>query len=169
MVHNDPGWASGAGTYGIISGAIALALAIGSEITKKDTIPSAPLGGAATALFAVSLPIVASGASSARGNPAVTGSAALRIVGWIGYGVTLLDAAVLLAQVGQSTPPDGQILSVGLLGAASMGCMAADAFMSASEASRLAPSHAGVFAPFVARDPVNPQRLATGLSWTALF
>jgi hypothetical protein len=172
----DPGWASGAGIYGIVSGVVALGLAIGAEATKEDTVPSTPLGGVATALFGISLPIVAVGGSSARNNPAVTGSTALRIVAWIGYGITLADAAVLLAQAGGSTPPDGQILSVGLLGVASMACMSTDAFMSANEATRLAqglPAGAslrrGILVPFVARDPANPQRLATGLSWATRF
>lgn len=77
----DPGWASGAGTYGIISGAISLGLALGSEATKDETVPSAPLGGAATLLFGISLPIVAAGGSSARGNPEVRGLPGLRIAG----------------------------------------------------------------------------------------
>ena len=109
----------------------------------------------------------------------MTGSTALRIVAWIGYGLTLADAAVLLAQTGTSTPPDGQILSVGLLGAASMACMVTDAFLSASEANQgmalergarsLAPTHPGVVAPFVMRDARYPQRLVTGLSWGTRF
>lgn len=178
-VPSDPGWAAGAATYGIISGAVSLGLAVASEATKEDTIPSAPLGGVATALFAVSLPIVAIGGSSARGHPAVTGSAGLRIAGWIGYAVTLIDAGYLLSQVGQGTLPDGLILSVGLLGGASMACFVVDARMSAAEATRLQyppgggqaglPGRLGVLAPLVLRDPAHPRRLATGLSWRTRF
>jgi hypothetical protein len=179
VVQSDPGWAAGAATYGIVSGVVALGLAIASEATKEDTLPSAPLGGVATALFGISLPIVAIGGSSARGNPAVTGSLGLRIAGWIGYGVTLADAAFLLSQVGQRTLDDGLILSVGLLGAASMACFVVDARMSAAEATRLQiletggraqlGPRGGVLAPLVLRDPANPHRLATGLAWLGRF
>jgi hypothetical protein len=177
--NTNPGWASGAGTYGIISGAVLLGLAVAAEATKDKTIPSAPLGGVAAVLFGVSVPVIAAGGSSARENPAVAGLPGLRISGWIGYAVALADAAYLLSQAGKNEPPDGQILSVGMLGAASMACFVADAFVSASEADRImqfergisaqGPSRRGVFAPFVARDPANPQRLATGLAWASSF
>jgi hypothetical protein len=173
------GWAAGAGTYGIISAAVVFGLAVASEATKSKTIPSAPLGGIATLLFAVSLPVVAAGGSSARENPMVTGSPSLRISGWIGYAVALGDAAILLSNAGKEEPADGQILSVGMLGAAAMACFIADAFISASEATRIVQfekgmgsagvSRRGIWAPFVARDPANPQRLATGLAWGTPF
>jgi uncharacterized membrane protein YgdD (TMEM256/DUF423 family) len=176
---SDPGWAAGAATYGIISGVAVLGLAIASEATKEDTIPSAPLGGVATALFAASVPVVATGGSSARGNPAVTGSLGLRIAGWISYGVALADAAYLLSQVGQKTLDDGLILSVGLLGTASMACFVVDARLSASQATRLmnlesggqarSRRPAGGLAPLVLRDPGNPHRVLPGLAWAARF
>jgi uncharacterized membrane protein YgdD (TMEM256/DUF423 family) len=179
-VRSDPGWAAGAATYGIISGVVALGLAIGAEATKEDTIPAAPLGGVATALFAASLPIVAIGGSSARGHPSVTGSLGLRIAGWIAYGVTLADAAYLLSQVGQGEVDDGLILSVGLLGTAAMACFVVDARLSAAEAARLQALESqggaraswrsgGVLVPMVLRAPGNAHRLAAGLAWAARF
>jgi len=178
-VQADPGWAAGAATYGIISGVAVLALAIGAEATKADEIPATPMGGVATALFAASVPIVAIGGSSARTHPAVTGSLGLRIAGWISYGVALADAAYLLSQSGKSEPDDGLILSVGLLGAASMACFVVDARISAAQATSLAGPQGyaraqplvrgGVLAPVLLRDPSNPARLAAGLAWASTF
>lgn len=171
QVSADPGWAGGAATYGIIAGIATLGLAIGSEATKGDVVPATPLGGAATAILGISLPIVAVGGASARQNGNVTGHPTLRIVGWIGYVVALADAAYMLSQAGNRSPPDGQILSVGLLGVASLGCFVIDARASASEAIRLRDGGArmGYLTPFVTRDPAHPQRLASGLAWTARF
>lgn len=84
---------------------------------------------------------------------------------------------MLLAQTGESTPPDGQILSVGLLGAASMACFVADAFVSADEANHL-PGHAprlastakiGGLVPYLARDRGNPERTVSGLALVGVF
>jgi hypothetical protein len=170
-VSADPGWAAGAATYGIIAGIATLGLAIGSEATKGDVVPATPLGGVATALLGISLPIVAVGGASAREKGNVTGYPTLRIVGWIGYVVALADAAYLLSQAGKHEPPDGQVLSVGLLGVASLSCFVLDARASASEAIRLRDGGArmGYLTPFVTRDPAHPQRLASGLAWTARF
>lgn len=170
-VNADPGWAAGAATYGIIAGIATLGLAIGSEATKGDVVPATPLGGAATAILGISLPLVAVGGASARENGNVTGYPTLRIVGWIGYVVALADAAYLLSQAGKREPPDGQILSVGLLGVASLSCFVLDARQSASEAIRLRDGgvRMGYLTPFVTRDPAHPQRLASGLAWTARF
>jgi hypothetical protein len=162
-----------------VASAISLGLAVGAEATKDKSVPSGPLGGTATLLYAISLPIVAAGGSSARENAAVTGYAGLRITGWIGYAVTLADAAVLLSQIGKNQPPDGQILSVGILGVSSLVCFIVDGYASASKANRIAAYEAGFRAnrrpsqgmvlPFVARDRANPQRMAGGLSWLAAF
>jgi hypothetical protein len=171
QAHADPGWAAGAATYGIIAGIATLGLAIGSEATKGAVMPATPLGGAATALLGISLPIVAVGGASAREKGNVTGYPSLRIVGWIGYVVALADAAYLLSQAGKHEPPDGQVLSVGLLGVASLSCFVIDARASASEAIRLRDGGArmGLLTPVVMRDPGHPQRLASGLAWTARF
>lgn len=172
------GWASGAATYGIVAGAVSFALAIGAEATKNESVPSGPLGGAATLLFGVSLPVVAAGGSSARQDPRVTGYSGLRITGWIGYAATLADATLLLSQVGKKEPPDGQILSVGILGMSSLACFIIDAYASAGEANRIAEyeqgraarrSTPGVVAPFFTRAPGAPHRMTSGLAWLTAF
>jgi hypothetical protein len=58
----DPGWASGAGVFGIVAGLGTMGLAVGSEVTKDEQIPSLPLGISATALAAISGPVIAVGA-----------------------------------------------------------------------------------------------------------
>jgi hypothetical protein len=93
--------------------------------------------------------------------------------------LTLLDAAYLLSLVGKQEPADGVILSVGLGGLASLTFFIADAFISASQAEAIAnieegrraqgPTSRGMWTPFITRDTVNPQRLATGLAWNARF
>jgi hypothetical protein len=131
----DPGWASGAGVFGIIAGLGIIGLTAGSEATKDEQIPALPLGVGATVLTAVAGPVVAIGAASARDNPGIHGAPGLRVAGWLGYVLTLLDATVLLGLgVAEVEPPDGVILSVGLLGGTSMACLASDAFISASQA-----------------------------------
>jgi hypothetical protein len=131
----DPGWASGAGVFGIVAGLGVIGLAVGSEMTKDEQMPSLPLGIAATGLTAIAGPITGIGGSSARGSAGVTGAPGLRIAGWLGYALMLLDASVLIGLgVAEIEPPDGVILSVGLLGGSSLACLASDAFISAAQA-----------------------------------
>jgi hypothetical protein len=135
----DPGWATGGGVFGVIAAAGTVGLAVASEVTKDEQIPSLPLGIGATALIAIAGPITAVGGASARDRGGVRGSPGLRVAGWLGYALTLLDASALIGLgVAEITPPDGLITSVGLLGASSLTCLAADAFMSASEANESA-------------------------------
>jgi hypothetical protein len=125
--------------YGIVAAVGTIALTAASEATKEDQIPALPLGAGATALIAVSGPITAVGAASARQDGNVKGAQATRIVGWVGYGLSLLDASILIGMgVNEVEPADGLILSVGLLGAASLACFATDAFVSASQAEAAA-------------------------------
>ncbi len=171
----SPGWARGAAVYGIVAGAVVLGLAIAAENTKSHTYPSAPLGGAGTGLFALSVPIVAVGGASARDNPAVVGEPGLRLWGWIGYGITLANALYLLSYAGKQSPPDGAILSGGLGGATALTLFIIDAFVSASQAqaiadyeARRAPRAARArWTPWLMRDPTAPQRILTGMAWTA--
>ena len=45
---SDGGWALGAGIYGLCETPLVLALAAGSEATRKELVPSLPLGIVAT-------------------------------------------------------------------------------------------------------------------------
>lgn len=150
----DPGWATGAGAFGVVAAAGALGLAVGSELTKDEQNPSLPLGIGATVLIAVAGPVTAVGAGSARNGGDVKGAQGLRIVGWIGYGIALVDASVLIGMgVNEVEPPDGVIASVGALGAISLLSFAGDAFFSAAEAKekqKAAPAPALQVAPTLA-------------------
>lgn len=135
----DAGWARAGGVVALAGGAATLGLAIGAAVNNDDSGTAIPLGAAATVVFAASMPISAAGAGSARDNPGVRGATGARIAGWIGYGVTVLDAMTLLGLgLADVNVNSGLILSVGALGAATSGAFAADAFISASEADHLA-------------------------------
>jgi hypothetical protein len=137
-MHYGGGWAKTAGVLGIVAGATAVSLAAGSAATvsKKDAMPAAPLGGGSAVVVAVMGPLVAAGAASARNNPAVTGSLGLRITGWIGYGVLVLDAIGMgVLGIAGEKPAQLQIISLGVLETATMLCFTVDAFVSAGQAS----------------------------------
>lgn len=137
------GWALPAGIIGFIGAAAVLSLAVGSELTSEDQIPSLPLGAAATVLVAALGPVTFAGAKSAR-SETVTGLLGMRIVGWVTYGVSLANALVLLLfGVVEVTPPDGYITAVGVLGALSLTSFAIDAVAGYSEASSLAATDSG--------------------------
>lgn len=136
------GWALPAGIIGFVGAVGVLGLAVGSELTSDDQIPSLPLGAAATVLVAALGPVTFAGGRSAR-SPAVTGLLGLRIVGWVSYGVCLVNAlALLLLGVIDVEPPDGYIAAVGVLGTLSLTSFAIDAVAGYSEASSLASSDA---------------------------
>jgi len=131
------GWALAGGIVGLTFGAIGLGLAIGSEITRGEQIPALPLGGAATALFVVAVPVAAGGAQSARRGAEVRGSVAAAICGWILYGVTITEALTLIGLgVAEIEPPAGLIASAGVLGLGASASMAAHAFTAHAQARR---------------------------------
>ncbi|MBK7864465.1 MAG: hypothetical protein IPJ65_38845 [Archangiaceae bacterium] len=85
----------------------------------------------AAGLTAAGGPIVYAGGRSARWTKSISGSTALRIVGWISYGVALL------AQLTSLWVTDLRGWG-GLLGAGSMTCFGIDALLSAGEAADVA-------------------------------
>jgi hypothetical protein len=95
------------------------------------------LGIVTTVYLAAAGPIVAVGGASARNHPDVRGYSALRIVSWIGYGLTILDAAFLIGISFESEVANAHILSVGMLGAFSAVGFAIDAHAGANEADAL--------------------------------
>jgi hypothetical protein len=129
-------WAGGAGIFGLVSSGVVLGLASASEGTKDQLVPSLPLGVTATVLLAASVPIVAAGGISARREGQVRGILALRVLGWIFYGLSLAEAGGLIALgTMEVTPPDGMIISTGLLGVSSLVMMSADALVSRKQAA----------------------------------
>jgi hypothetical protein len=171
----DAGWARGAAVFGYISGAVILGgtagvVALNDSSTDDD---ARTLGIVTTLYLAASAPVVAVGGGSAREHPAVKGNSALRIVSWIGYGLTLVDAAFLVGVSFESEVSNAHILSVGVLGALSTVGLALDAHISASQADavRMAeqPRAALTLAPaFGLTRPANPLTSAGRVPWAGV-
>jgi hypothetical protein len=134
-VARSAGWARGGATGGLILGGGAVALALGAEATRGEDIATV-LGGAATVLIGVAVPIIYMAGSSARETGGVVGSPGSRAFAWVLYGLTMVDALVLLAVSQSATPPPMVITATGVLGAGAVGFMAYDAYQSANEAER---------------------------------
>jgi hypothetical protein len=118
---------------GFVAVAGVVPLTIASEATSSQQDPSLPLGVAATALFGLTVPLVAVLDGMARRENA-PGLAGLRVAGWITYGVAMIDAAALIVLGANSTqPPAGAITGAGLLGASSLALFAADALVVRSQ------------------------------------
>jgi len=125
-----------------------------SAATTGDPDAAIPLGAAATVTFAIAIPITAVGASSARRHPEVRGLTGARVAGWIGYGLTVADALVLLGLgLADEDVPAPLILSVVGLGAATSAAMVFDAFVSASQADAVAERQRGSLLPLIAVAP----------------
>lgn len=91
----SPGWARGAGIYGLIAAAVT-GITGGVAIAIDETETSLPIGAGATLLASISAPIVSLGGGSARSHSQVTGSVGLRVLGWVTYGLGITSAAVIL-------------------------------------------------------------------------
>ncbi len=129
------GWAGGAAILGFISAGLLVVGAGAAAATVDDADTSIAIGAVTTLFGAAVIPVVAVGGGSADG---VRGQPALRIAGWIGYGLALLDAVALLAisiEGGYIEP--ALTIGVGVLGALSAVCFSIDALSRASEARRL--------------------------------
>ena len=142
----DPGWAQGASIFGYVSAGVIAALATGVIATNNPDAEdiSLVLGGLAVTYAGVSIPLVAIGGGSARNHPDVRGVLALRISGWIGYGLTMAESTIVLALVLESRSNltyeqvNLAVASIGLLGSASAVLFAIDAGISASQANAIA-------------------------------
>ena len=97
-----------------------------------------PLGAAATVIAAIGIPMVVHMSGKTRAATGVEGNPGLRIAGWIGYGLSLSDACVLLI-LGASgtTTSGGPTYSVVALGVATTIIMAIDASQTYGQAKSL--------------------------------
>lgn len=131
----DPGWAVGAGVIGIVGAAAVAGLSIGSAITHGKSA-SVALGVAGLATMTIVDPIVAIGGRSARDNPVNQGLPVVRVLSWIGYGVTLASSIGLVVYgADHKDVAPGLIASVGMLGVLSTVGFAVDALTSARQAA----------------------------------
>ena len=133
-VRELPGWALGGAVMGFVSAGMVGVLAVGSAATSGALFPSLPLGALATLIFGITVPLVASAASSARNGTGVSGVLGLRIVGWIFYGLTLANAVVAVVLGVTTTVPAPIILSLGALGILTEVFMSIDALVSRGQA-----------------------------------
>jgi hypothetical protein len=135
----DEGWAFAAGIMGLIAAGSVFGLTVGAAVTNDgyDYDTSRILATSATLTTAVFGPIIAIGAGSARNHPAVTGSTALRVVGWILYGISIASALVALsiAIAAESEIDSGIIYAIGTASTLSLVSFSLDAFISAGQAA----------------------------------
>lgn len=129
------GWGRAGGAIGLATSIPALLLAIGSDVTREDQIPSLPIGVTATVLIATGVPIAFSGAKSARRGAKVTGGTGLIITSWVFYGLSMSNAIGLIGMgVSEIQPPAGVISLTGILGLTSGVTMAIAAFAADNQA-----------------------------------
>ncbi len=150
----DAGWAVAAGIVGVTSSVLVLGLGIASAATMCSpapagayyyscSSPSTALGASATAFLAAGVPVTAYGGSTARNSPKANGIPALRVSGWVAYGLSIVGAITLLAIEASggdlASAGAGPILATALVGTASGVLFTADAFIGARQAKKLGP------------------------------
>jgi hypothetical protein len=164
----DPGWARGAFYLGATALVVDLALTTAVVVTNPERASAARnLGGVSVAAFGMTVPIIALGGASARSNPTVTGRPRLRIAGWVGYALTLGDAAWLLLRAHNEVVGDGWVLSVGVLGTLTTVGFTIDAYTSAAQAERL--RTAGASRPTIGFAGGSGGGLVPTLGWGGRF
>jgi len=115
-----------------------LGLGITSGAIYDNPELTIPLGVAATLVGAIGIPIVAHMAGKTRNSTGVEGNPGLRLAGWIGYGLALSDAVVLLGlALGDVNTSGGPTYSVAALGSIASIIMAIDASQTSNQAKNL--------------------------------
>lgn len=151
--YSDPGWTKGAAILSFVGAAAVLGLGGASAATSDEDIPAIPLGAAATLVGAIVFPIAASGG----GSGSERGSIALRIIGWVTYGLTIANAAVLigLGVADDTLDLSGPIIATTVLGGVSGVSFGIDALIANSK-SRAVAAAPGSEAPVIAAQPAAP-------------
>jgi hypothetical protein len=120
--------ARNAETMGYILAAPILVLGITAGTIQNHTTLVNAMGGVATLIAGIGIPLVASGAEKTRRATGVEGNLGLRIAGWVGYGLALTDAVTIIGlSVGGADMSGAPSYSVTLLGVASCILIAVDA------------------------------------------
>jgi len=115
-----------------------LALGITSGVIYDNPGLTIPLGAAATLVGAIGIPIVAHMAGKTRNSTGVEGNSGMRLAGWIGYGLALSDAVILLGlAAGGTDTSGGPTISVAILGSVASIIMAIEANQTHSQAKNL--------------------------------
>jgi hypothetical protein len=125
----------------ILGGALVipiLGLGITSGAIDDNPDMTIPMGAVATLIGAIGIPIVAHMAGKTRTNTGVEGNPGLRLAGWIGYGLALSDAVVILGlAIGGANTSGGPTYSVAALGSVASIIMAIDASQTYNQAKNL--------------------------------
>ena len=131
------GWATGAGVMAAVSAGV-IVLLTGVTIAINGSDAANYTGGVAILFTGVAVPIVAVGAGSGRWDPSITGSAPWRIVGWVSFGLAMVNGVVALGiGIAGATFPSYGIASLGALGVISALSHMADAFITAGQGRAL--------------------------------
>jgi hypothetical protein len=127
------GWARGAAYLGFGLGAALIAIGLTGDLifTPGDNNPAWYTSLAGLILTGAGGPIIFIGARSARFDKGVQGSSLLRVLGWIGYGASIVAWFCAFGIQGAGTV-------AGVLGAGSLVAFGIDGIFSAQEAEELA-------------------------------
>ena len=140
-------WSLAGGVVGVVSASLTIGFSIPIEFIDWDHMSPAPvvLDGTSNLLTIVISPITAAGGRSARRAAGVEGERGARVAGWIFYALDLVFmpmVPLVSAFYLDGPPPHGWMLVIGLGGALSQSLLAADAFISHSQAKALHPETA---------------------------
>jgi hypothetical protein len=157
----NEGWARAAGIIGSVSTGVLATLSV-LAFVDIGRVPGIAVGASATIFGAVIIPVTAAGAGSARVEAGLAGLTALRVVGWVSYGLFLSGAASLIGLgIGGIDVPSPLVLVTVLLSVGSAACMTTDAFVSAAQVSSYNENRAAArvppirVAPYVAVVPLG--------------
>jgi hypothetical protein len=115
-----------------------LGLGITSGAIDDNPGLTIPMGAVATIIGAIGIPVVAHMAGKTRNATGVEGNPGLRLAGWIGYGLALSDACVILGlAAGGANTSGGPTYSVAALGSIASVIMAIDANQTVGQAKSL--------------------------------
>jgi hypothetical protein len=115
-----------------------LGLGITSGAIDDNPGLTIPMGAVATIIGAIGIPVVAHMAGKTRNATGVEGNPGLRLAGWIGYGLALSDACVILGlAAGGANTSGGPTYSVAALGSIASIIMAIDANQTVGQAKSL--------------------------------
>jgi hypothetical protein len=115
-----------------------LGLGITSGAIDDNPEMTIPMGAVATLIGAIGIPVVAHMSGKTRNITGVEGNPGLRLAGWIGYGLALSDAVVILGlAIGGSDTSGGPTYSVAALGAVASIIMAIEANQVSGQAKKL--------------------------------
>jgi hypothetical protein len=125
----------------ILAGVIAapiLGLGIAAGTIKNQNEVTIPMGSVATLILAIGVPIANHMSAKTRYATNVEGSKGLRIAGWVGYGLCLIDAVYMITVASSGGDvPSGPVYSTAIVGAATCIIFAVESNMVHNQASSL--------------------------------